>query len=419
MLAFFIGIYGLLVFFIIYALCNKLNTIFTISYILYICLYDWILINLSYSLPAQLLLGLKSVQEIVVVAIATVFLVRIAHSGKIRVNVIDNLILGITFITVISIFTSLLKGDGISEIIQGLRLYFIPILIPYALFKYRCFENVNITTLTRFFAVLTVCLLIHSAWQVFTFNGDLKSIWFYDFYNTGEKNPIETATYNFIRDDELRATSVFVTSITLSVIFYVFSIIFVVTKIRFWQLWTILSIIGIELSQTRVGYFLLVISLGIYLQKKFMPKNKYYYLIPIFAIIVTFISLIFQITGDESALGRLVQYASFPENFSLTGNGIGNKYALVFYDSFYISLLMCYGVFALYYIYVYYKMTTIVINYNTSNCNTKNKTYISGNCNIAISFLYLYAFQFVAGSFAMSLVWLLIFISLSKLQKNA
>lgn len=415
---FFIGIYCLLIFFIIYALFNKLNTVFTISYILYTCLYDWILINLSYSFPAGLLLVLKSIQEVMIVAIITVFMARIAKCGKIRINIVDNLILGIILITVISIFISLVKGDGISTIIQGLRLYFIPILIPYTLYKYKCFDNLNIRTLVWFIVILSSFLVIHSFWQVFTFNGDLRSLWFYDFYNSAEKNPIDTAAYNFIRDNRLRATSIFVSSITLSVAFYVFFIIFVTTKIRLWKLWTILSVIGIELSQTRVGYFLIIISLGIYFQKKIMPRNKHYYLIPICAVITTFISLIFQITGDESALGRLVQYASFPMNFTLSGNGIGNKYALIFYDSFYISLLMGYGIFALFYIYVYYKMITIVINQNISNNNISNKTFITGNCIIALSFLYLYAFQFVAGSFTMSLVWMLIFISLSKLQQK-
>ena len=391
---FFIGIYCLLIFFIIYALFNKLNTVFTISYILYTCLYDWILINLSYSFPAGLLLVLKSIQEVMIVAIITVFMARIAKCGKIRINIVDNLILGIILITVISIFISLVKGDGISTIIQGLRLYFIPILIPYTLYKYKCFDNLNIRTLVWFIVILSSFLVIHSFWQVFTFNGDLRSLWFYDFYNSAEKNPIDTAAYNFIRDNRLRATSIFVSSITLSVAFYVFFIIFVTTKIRLWKLWTILSVIGIELSQTRVGYFLIIISLGIYFQKKIMPRNKHYYLIPICAVITTFISLIFQITGDESALGRLVQYASFPMNFTL------------------------YGIFALFYIYVYYKMITIVINQNISNNNISNKTFITGNCIIALSFLYLYAFQFVAGSFTMSLVWMLIFISLSKLQQK-
>ena len=66
---FFITIYCLLVFFIIYTFVKKLNTYFVISFLSFLSLYDWLLINLSYYLPPSFVTLLKCVQEILVVLI--------------------------------------------------------------------------------------------------------------------------------------------------------------------------------------------------------------------------------------------------------------------------------------------------------------------------------------------------------------
>lgn len=410
---FFITIYCLLVFFIIYTFVKKLNTYFVISFLSFLSLYDWLLINLSYYLPPSFVTLLKCVQEILVVLISVVFICRIIQKHKFKYNKIDKIVFGFVFLCIIGVLMSLISGDDISNIITGMRLYIIPILIPYFFYKYGIFNGINYTYIDSFFKVLILALIIYSLIQILTFDGDLSKLWFYKFYDSLKENPVDKASFNFIRNDRLRATAFFVSSIHMSVISYMISMYFIIRHKKYWLLWTCISIFGIELSSTRIGYLLLLLSIGIFINEKYLKKHSFFFLIPFSGILFTFLSLVFNITSDESALGRLVQYSSFLSNFSVTGRGLGNFFALVFYDSFYISIFIVFGVLGLLYIFYYCKLINIIIDsYNNNKKMMRYSLYIS------LSALYMFAFQFVAGTFPFCFLFFMLFLSFSELEKD-
>ena len=188
---------------------------------------------------------------------------------------------------------------------------------------------------------------------------------------------------------------------------------FIIRHKKYWLLWTCISIFGIELSSTRIGYLLLLLSIGIFINEKYLKKHSFFFLIPFSGILFTFLSLVFNITSDESALGRLVQYSSFLSNFSVTGRGLGNFFALVFYDSFYISIFIVFGVLGLLYIFYYCKLINIIIDsYNNNKKMMRYSLYIS------LSALYMFAFQFVAGTFPFCFLFFMLFLSFSELEKD-
>lgn len=395
------------------------STCFVVSLIVYQCLYDWIIINLSYFLPSSVVLVLKSLQEILLSLLCFLFLYRVVRYPKIKIGKIDLVLLLYSFVFVIGIIVSFIKGQNISYIIQGIRLYISPIITPYLLYKYKLLSGLNIGLLNKCFVFLLCFLLIYSVVQVYSFDGNLSHLWFYRFYDDLIVNPIETASFNFVREGALRATAVFVSSIHLTVTFFILALYFFIMKVKFWPLWCMLALYGIELTQTRVGYFLILVCLGIGVFRRKFPNSTQCYFIPLLAICVTLLSLIFQLISDESALGRLVQYTVFMDNFNVVGNGVGDKFALVFYDSFYISILIAFGILGVIYVFCYLKILKIVVCKMMITNEKELKRLLVFTVFLGYSVLYLFAFQYVAGAFPFVLIWLLIFISLSQISTSS
>lgn len=409
----FLIIYFVLFFFIGYTFIKKYNSYFIVSFLSFLSLYDWLLINLSYYLSPSILTILKSVQEILVMLIFIVFLCRIIQKHTVRHDKIDRIILGYVLLFVTGLAISFVSGNEISNIITGMRLYIIPILIPYFFYKYGMFNNINYNILDKFFKIFIILLITYSIVQIVTFDGDLSKLWFYKFYDKMKDNPIDKSSFNYIRNERLRATSIFVSSIQMSIISYMLAMYFIIRHRKDWLVWTILSIIGIELSSTRIGYFLLLMSAGVYINERYLKKRSLFFVIPFAGITVTFLSLILNITNDESALGRLVQYSSFLGNFSILGRGLGDFFALVYYDSFYISIFIVFGVLGPLYILFFCKLLNIIIySYN------ENKQMMRYSMYISLSALYMFAFQFIAGTFPFCYLFFILFLSFAELKKE-
>lgn len=398
---------------------KKNSTYFVVSFIVYQCLYDWIIINLSYFLSNNIVLILKSLQEILLSLLCFLFLYRIIQRPRIRLEKIDFVLIFYLLIFVIGLLVSFSKGQSVSNIIQGIRLYVSPIVTPYLLYKYKLFDGLKVDLLNRCFVFLLGFLLMYSVVQVYSFDGNLSHLWFYRFYDDLLVNPIDTASFNYIREGDLRATAVFVSSIHLTVTFFILALYFFIMKVKYWPLWCILALYGIELTQTRVGYFLIFVCIGIHIFRRVFPNRTQYYIIPLLAIGVTMLSLIFQLISDESALGRLVQYVTFMNNFHIMGNGLGDKFALVFYDSFYISLFIAFGILGVIYISCYLKILKILTRKLLITDESELKKLLMFTVFLGYSVLYLFAFQYVAGAFPFVFIWLLIFISLSQISTSS
>lgn len=414
LLAYLLLFLSIFIFFI-----KRNSTCFVISFILYQCFYDWIIIHLSYFLPSGIVLILKSLQEILLSLLCFLFIYRLALHPKIKLGKIDFILFIYLFIFIIGLLVSFSKGQSISSIIQGVRLYVSPIITPYLLYKYKLFDGLKIDLLNKCFVFLLCFLLMYSVIQVYSFDGNLSHLWFYRFYDDLLVNPIDSASFNYVREGDLRATAVFVSSIHLTVTFFILTLYFYIMKIKFWPLWCILSLYGIQLTQTRVGYFLIIVCIGIGIFRRVFPNRTQYYFIPLLAIGVTLLSLIFQLISDESALGRLVQYVVFMNNFHIMGNGLGDKFALVFYDSFYISILIAFGILGVIYILCYLKILNILACKLLTTNESESTKLLTFTLFLGYSVLYLFAFQYVAGAFPFVFIWLLIFISLSQISTSS
>lgn len=417
MLFFCLFIYLLLVIGIVWGFIRKKSNVFVCFFLSYLCLYDWILINLSYVFSSVITFFLKSVQEVLAILICLLFFHNIVRCRKIRIESIDKIMLLFILVSLFGVLSSYAFGNSIKSIIQGGRLYITPILIPYLFYRYGLFENIKTKYLNIYVKLLILILLCYGTVQVYSYNGNLSSLWFYNFYDSEPINPIDTATYNFVRNGKLRATAFFVSSIHLSITFAFLCVYSFILKIRGYYFWCFLTILGIELTQTRIGYFLIIIVLGIIYAAKIIP-NYSYWIIPIISIVLTVLFLVLNLTVDESAIGRLVQYLTFYSNFSMFGHGLGDELALVHFDSFYLSIFAAFGAFALLYIYVYIKIIALLHHYYCKAyiCDEINRKILLYTIYICCTTLYLFAFHYVAGSFPINLLFHFIFISFSLLR---
>ncbi|WP_340064178.1 hypothetical protein [Ascidiimonas aurantiaca] len=189
-----------------------------------------------------------------------------------------------------------------------------------------------------------------------------KSFWFYDFFGPDHLIP---RWFNMVRDNELRVTSVFVSPIIfaqfLSIIasFLLAYYVKVIRKKKFTIFALVLiALYGIVLSQVRAGLiFLAITSFSILIFRRF----KQYYLltlsIPLLLVALTFFGLLFLKAGDASSVGRIAQYKDFFNNFSFIGYGLGEKKAIIHYDSLVISSVTAFGLLGL----LYFKLHLILI----------------------------------------------------------
>lgn len=410
-----------------YSFLNKRKSFF-LFFITFIWLYDWLFINLSYYFPQGIVLAFKALQEYLLIVIFLVFCSRVAISGKIKKqDDIKNFFLVILLPFISLILISFFQGYGLTDLILGIRNFYIPLLFPFCVYKYGILYNINNLALKKLFIFLTALTVIYAFWQCFSFNGDLSSLWFYKNYEDPvDLNLVDKSYYNFLKNDKLRATSFFVTPIDLSIIlsmimsyftialFYKFSIVDFV--------FFIVSGYGMYLSQTKIGLFLYLLDLLLIIlywyNKRFFFGRFYLILFyPLFLIFTTVLFLLIGFFDDLSAIGRLGQYASFIDNFKIFGNGLGNKEAVLDYDSFYLCLLNVMGVFAILYLGFYLMLVNIVykIVMNSESRSSILNIFVMIN---SVSFLYIYAFHHIAGSIVQSLLLFCIYcvIALDRLK---
>lgn len=369
--------------------------------IILLILYDWIFINLSYYLPNNIVFVLKSSCEILIILLLVILMIRTRKKTKISKFDLRFLgLLGIPFLV------SIISGGDLSLALSGYKDYFFPYILAFLLLKCH-YLNVDYRILTSITLIVTSGAIL----QTIFFNGNLTSLWFYDSFSHFDENPIDVGYYNYLKENSLRATSCFVSPIDLSIISAILVLYhlsnIVVSKCHIKQHFVLMvcALIALLLSQTRVGVIIVVIgmlTLGVIQFKWSKISLLKLYVIPISFIIITFILMAIGMVGDESALGRIVQYITFFDSFSLFGAGIGDYNALFKYDSFLLCTLRMMGIAAILYLSLYFYLFKFIVNLYKSKRNFSFcMPFVLSSANALI---YAFVFQHLAGSIALTLI---------------
>lgn len=391
------------------SLTLKQYTLFVVSYIYYVFLYDWLFISIKINNPSFLGVLLQMSQELIFILVLLLGIVRISSVGKfVLVKKDAFFILCIIIPALFSIIISLKNGDGISNVITGIRLYFLPIIIPYVLYRMNILSHVKIKCIVYNLSFMAVCCMVFGYIQVSNFHGSLSELWF---YRGSDIDAIEKSSFNFIRDGELRATSFFVSSIMMTSLLAAICAICAFCQKNVSRILTIFCCVyGIYLSRTRVGFFIISLIFGLYFLDFFLKKKGQHKLsilisVPLLTIALTFLSIAMGYVTDLSAIGRSIQYLTFFENFQLLGVGIGSEHSLIKYDSFIISVILALGSFSV--LYIWYFIDLVKLLYQLHG------KFAYSIFLLSLSFIYLFAFQFVAGSVTFRLFFILVFIAIS------
>ena len=374
--------------------------------VILLIMYDWIFIHLTYSLPSNIAFILKSFGEILIFMLTFLLIGRLSYN-KCRIHNIDYIF---CFFIIIPFVISLVFGSSLSNMaLSGYKDFFFPYILSYLLFKSK-YLNFKYNVLNYITVIITSGAII----QTLLYDGNLSSLWFYKSFERFDENPIETGFYNYLKDDSLRATSIFVTPIDLSITtgllcIYHLSQIMMRRNNRIIQLiLMIYAFVGLCLSQTRVGFAFVAIGIAtlIYTKKSRSVSFKTLLTIPILFIIATFGFMVNGKIDDGSALGRLIQYAEFFNSFSLLGYGIGDYDAIYKYDSFLLCSARMMGIAALLYFIMYFKLLKYVIkNYRSYRVSQYAPFIIASSTSL----IYAFVFQHLAGSIALTLVIIFMF----------
>ncbi|MDD4781660.1 MAG: hypothetical protein PHT02_13805 [Tissierellia bacterium] len=385
-------------------------------------LYDWIFINLEYFLPSGLITLLKMYQEFLIAIIFLVILVNTLKRGKATITKLDKLFFYYILLPLsISLVISIANKN--EYLISGIKSFITPIFFPYILFKAKLFENINFSKVKDTFSLILIVTVLFAFYQSISFDGDLSKLWFYEFINQ-KGDVIEKGFYNYVKGENLRATSFFVSAINLTTISALLSSFFLINFLRNKKishlLLSLIGIIGVYYSRTRMGYAIIGLDIVIYIFMKCKMKNSnLLYLVPFIAVFFTF--YLISITGlsDLSSLSRLNQYTEFLYNFEIMGAGIGDYKSVFSFDSFYLCTLYAMGILGFSFFIFYFKIVNknLKITFNNIKNNDSDSKNIFIIVNI-LTFIYVFAFHHIAGSIIQNLLFLLLFLQISEYSER-
>lgn len=265
----------ILYFGLLYTAYNTQKSAFVGILIILCCFYDFLFIDISYTLPAEITTILKPFQEFIILIGCVLILLNRNNKETIRISYKKLLMsLCVLIPLIVSIFSSIINGMEVNILITGFRCFFVPILCTYIV-TYK--EGINIKP--WIFEIISLLMVIYAIFQVYCFSGNLNELWVYESqYDSYGENLIDKAYYNYLKNGSLRAISFFVTPIDLSITSAACSLFFICTYINLkkfnYLFFSIFSILGIFLSQTRIGFFTLLIGIGIIIYLKLNKVAK-------------------------------------------------------------------------------------------------------------------------------------------------
>lgn len=406
-------------------------TIFIIFLILIVFFYEFFFIQISDTVDDVLFYIIKSWQEYLFAILLIFIFIKILIRNTIKYSTTDkNIFTILLLLTIAGFATSLLQSISFFDAFLGWRTYILPIFLNFLIYYSDNLFHSSTKAINYTLISLSCIMVLYAIHLDLNFNGNLKQLFFYEYVN--KISPIEQGRYNYIRNDQLRATGFFVSPLIYSsflgytslILLYYFIFSGLQKKIWFAIVFALIFY-GQHIARTRIG----LVNFGVGILSTFLVYYKpgislrKIILIPLSLIILTFIGLITGLTSDPSALGRLVQYATIPENFKIAGLGFGAPLTTVFFDSWYISALLLFGLFFPIYLYLHIlllrKIHPYVSFYKTNLVSIHEKVFFFANYGFFISFIYMFAFQYILGSATIYVFYVMIFLIISKNRYNS
>ncbi len=387
--------------------------VFTTFYIVLLCFYDYLFIEISYILPNSLVFLLKPFQETSFLCILLLLIYRYGLKIPLKKEYY-RFYFCIILPLIIVLLNSILSQFTISSIILGFRHFF---LVPLIVLLF--YSNNILSFNKKILYFLLLILVIYAAYQSYTFNGNLSKLWFYRFYQSIDKEDlIIKGSFNYVKDGVLRCTSLFTSSIEFSSTCAILGLFFT-SKYLFKRkvvdlAFIFLSVYGLLLSHTRIGLTSFILGIGIIIIYRYSDLYRLPLIIlacPLLYILLTFAFIILNPTIDLSASGRLVQYTDFPSLIFSIGKGIGIEQNVLDYDSFILSSINVLGIFGIVYlIFYFFSVYDMTRKIRTSSCaySYENVFAVSSGCCL----IFMFAFHHLAGSFIGSFILILIYSSL-------
>ncbi len=411
--------------------------IFTVILLFLIVFYDFIFIPIESYFTDTTYFIAKAWREYLVVFLSILLFFHIVITGKIYSKGFEiKLLIVIGIISIAGIISGIIHGYTFFSIVMSWRDYFLPILIAFLLYKVGIFKSLDITTLKITLLIFSVIIVVYGSYQYFYFDGDYTQLWSYEFIYRGKVEKFQQdprfVQYTFIRDGNLRSSSVFVSPIEYG-LFLVVPALFCFNKIIskstfpirvFYILFFVVLIIGIYTTQVRASFVALGIAIISCIAIRFIKKMNFALLIifPLLLVGLTFFLIIygFSAVEDTSALGRIVQYAKAPGLFEFAGMGLGVSVAESAFDSWYLSSMAVFGVFGLIYFYLTLSIFKYLYTLRIQSLSIRLPndfvcllyTVIGYFC----AYIYIFAFHYSVASAQLLLLYILTFLMIAKLQ---
>jgi hypothetical protein len=429
-----------LFFFYSYYFSNK--KYFIAGYIILFIFHDFIFINLGYHMDESIVIILKSWQEMLFLFLFLNFCLNLHAKGlKIQKSLFVTFLI-LLLLTAWGISVDLKYGANEFDIFVGWRRVMLTLFNSVLLYAVGVFDNVSLKEVHRILVVITVFIMAFGFYQYIQFesislpsqaNQDndfytrispaLKEFWFHEKFGTLH---MLRSWPNYIRNDSPRITSIFVSPIILAEFLAVMALFSIITllkgKPKLLQILLHLSFLSLvfvtmEMSHTRIGFAQILIgtAIALFIRREF--KSQLYWVIIFIAVFSLMLILSVTGMGDDSAQGRLAQYRQVMHIFSSLGFGYAAE-AASFYDSLYISVILVFGVGCLFYFYLHYHWTATFFRYR-SYFGTHKGIDLEFRIIAAIicSFIFAFTFQYSLGSAAVTLLYLLLFLGISRQKK--
>lgn len=407
----------------IWAIRNQRYEHLVCVYIYSLFTYDYIFINASYHLPGAVVGLLKPYSEYLI----GYFLYHLYFRQRQRIspaNPMDSYMIWLIGApTLVALLVNdLLLHRAAGDTVLGLRLYLVPLLLGYLLYRCDILQRTRQLAIVNTIFICSIASGIYGFFQKAYFNGNVQTFWFHDFFNRYAQNPIDFGPANYIRDYRLRVTGYFVSPITYSVafclpIFVVFTMLAnsahrMTGHIRF----LLISFLAFFLyfqwqSVTRIGLIVDFIGLLIIILAKLKrPKLFWLAAVPAGVVAATFGTLLIKTNADASALGRLDQYQAFLKYFQFFGLGFNHELVRTHFDTWFVSIGLLYGAFVIFpllFLFKIFRAAYGIVRAAEGNYLLEG-AYFSG-----LTFIYTFCFQFMAGSTPYHLFFFLLFVILA------
>lgn len=328
-----------------------------------------------------------------------------------------------------------ISKNGALNAILDWRSSILPIALPLLLIYSKIINIKTAKKLIGFVCLLTLLNTTIALYQYATFNGDPQSSWRYDFLvdarqNNETENEERFVSYQIVRNDNLRASGIFVSALQYSYLaafsaFYIFLQMLAVKRNKFvfylgYSSLIFVFILGMLASQVRASLIILAVAIATYLictKRKpngiqLLPKRALTLVLINYSILLLTLFVFGADTLDTSAVGRVPQYIKAISEFSIFGAGLGRYRGQFDSDLVYGSLTL--GVMFLFIPYLFVR--------TFNKAFSKPALYSDGNAHIvtlafciATSAATVSLFQHISGSALYFITWLLLFSSATRI----